>query len=60
MEIRFNQHFLGIENVKIMVVDDNNKIVFLMMQHNEKEDCWLYNSNRKIKRYKFVINDIIR
>lgn len=30
MEIRFNQHFLGIENVKIMVVDDNNKIVFLM------------------------------
>ena len=49
MEIRFNQHFLGIENVKIMVVDDNNKIVFLMMQHNEKEDCWLYNSNRKIK-----------
>ena len=60
MEIRFNDHFWGIENVKIMVIDDSNKLIFLMMQYDEKEDCWIYNSSRVVKQYKFVINDIIR
>lgn len=60
MEFMYKNQFTQIDDVKLLLIDENENKNYIAMEYEKKDNNWYCITNKKVARYKFVVGQRVR